>query len=201
MFALAGLLKFLTNPAVAIALAIAAGLWAFHEWDSARIEAKHQRAAAAARERALADNAEYEASAKQRDEAAREALNLKQIELDQAQAQINARRGKNVTPKNIAAVGVLPVGVIVQHNVDATGKAEMADRYAGTEEKPSGVGIDRYGGTVGKNYAAARKQDARYESLENRLIAECHAWNKKWSQDNYCSGDQAKPEGLEKKGR
>lgn len=201
---IAGAFALLTNRYVAIALAIAAALFAFHEWDVARIDAKNARAAAAAIEARRKDIASYVVDASVRDGKAREALKQKENELDQAKAQLDAQRGKNVTPKNIAAVGFLPFGIIVQHNADATGRAAVANQYAGSIEKPSGVGIDTYSGTVGRNYAGARKQDARFESLENKLIAECEAWNKKWRQNNFCGSggaDKKESEGVSKAGK
>lgn len=192
----AGALRLLMNPYVAGCLAIAALQFAFYEWAVTRNDRQHERAAVKATAARREDIGGYVIASAGRDDAARAALKAKEHELDQTKAQLDAQRGKNVTPKNIAAVGVLPVGIIVQHNADATGRAAVANQYAGSIEKPSGVGIDTYGGTVGRNYAGARKQDARYEGLERRLITECEAWNAKWKQNNYCGSDQKKSEGM-----
>ncbi len=178
-------LGLLTNRWVATALAIAAALFALHEWDVRKIEVANSKkiaAQTAARASEIdAGKAAIAAVAKQYDDEAA----ARAVERDKFASQIKFERGKNVSKVAIDSCR-LTTGVIVQHNLSAEGRAAIPADSIGAVDRPAGVGIDRYAATVDNNYSRCHENADQLIAWQQWAIGTCRAWNKRWAKTDAC---------------
>lgn len=179
------ILGLLMNKWVAIALAIAAGLFALHQWDVRKIEVANekkfaQQKAARASEIDAGKTAIAAVAKLYNDEAA-----TRQAERAKFDAVIKTERGKNVTKYAVDSCR-LTAGVIVQHNLSADGRAAVPADPRIAVDRPAGVGIDQFAATVDNNYSRCHENADQLRAWQRWAVGTCRAWNKRWGKTEAC---------------
>ena len=179
------ILGLLTNKWVAMVLAIAAALFALHQWDVRKIEVantKKMAAQTAARASDIdAGKTAIAAVAKlYNDEAA-----ARTLERNKFASQIKLERGKNVSKFAIDSCR-LTAGVVVQHNLSAAGRAAVPADSRIAIDRPAGIGIDQYAATVDNNYSRCHENADQLRAWQRWAVGTCRAWNKRWGKTEAC---------------
>jgi hypothetical protein len=179
------ILGLLGNKWVATALAIAAAIFAFHEWDVKQIQVANEKKIA---QQVIARASDIEAGkteATALNKKIDDAAALRKTEADKFATELGKARSKNVTPNAVKSCN-LTAGVIMQHNLSAEGRAAIPNDSGVAVDRPAGIKIDQYSAAVENNYGRCHENAKQLLDWQQWAISTCRTWNKRWDKTDPC---------------
>ena len=162
---------FLSNPIVAVALALA-GAWWWHSHDKAAAIRAHDEKATIERRAAVAEFVT--------DISARNAKLAADLAREKTNVRTETVRIVQEVPKYVTPLAdsrcVVPVG-FVQHHDAAWGLSALPPAAGGLVDKPSGIPLSRVESTVAENAGAAREWRAEALGWRKWYAARKEEWD------------------------